>query len=590
MATSAAHDFKVTQMAGIFARLLGPEKDFYVLAIVYGVGISLLSLATPISVQMLINTVANTALPAPLIVLSATLFTLLLISGLLNALRIHLMEIFGRRFYARMVAEIALRAVYARNPFFVDDGRGPLFNRYFDIVIVQKMVPTLLVGAFTLILQAGVGFILVSFYHPLFLAFNAVIVALMWAVWLIWGKASIRSAIDLSHQKHLAAAWLENIAASNGFFKSERHIEYALKRTDDETRKYIDEHRRHFRNYFAQTLSFFVIYAGASAVLLGLGGWLVIQGELSLGQLVAAELVLSAVFYGISQLGPYMAYFYDLCGALEELSRFFDVELEAPAAKSSFACADASLEFIEVRGEARGVPVTLNFRIESGATVMAASTSHGLQRLATTLLKRQTDPLSGVITLGGADIVEAEPHALHQQIVLLDRPTVIAMTIREFLQLSGDAVTSAQVQEAIKIVGLDGLVSRFEKGLDTPINLSGWPLSITETMLLKLAAAILAEPRVLILNQLYDLVPEDAMIRALKHLQADKTKTVIYFTRRQRDIGCDTYVFLDHHRQYVFSSFEAFNATVYSPRKQAPAGDNQAGIAAKPVAMIGGSA
>ena len=221
---------------------------------------------------------------------------------------------------------------------------------------------------------------------------------------------------------------------------------------------------------------------------------------------------------------------------------------------------------------------------------MAASTSHGLQRLATTLLKRQTDPLSGVITLGGADIVEAEPHALHQQIVLLDRPTVIAMTIREFLQLSGDAVTSAQVQEAIKIVGLDGLVSRFEKGLDTPINLSGWPLSITETMLLKLAAAILAEPRVLILNQLYDLVPEDAMIRALKHLQADKTKTVIYFTRRQRDIGCDTYVFLDHHRQYVFSSFEAFNATVYSPRKQAPASDSQAGIAAKPVAMIGGSA
>ncbi len=582
MNAGASEEFKVSEIVRIFARLLGPERDFYVLAVIYGVGISLLSLATPISVQMLINTVANTALAAPLVLLSGTLFVLLLMSGLLNALRIHLMEVFGRRFYARMVAEIALRAIYARNPFFTDDGRGPLFNRYFDIVIVQKMVPTLLVGGFTLILQAGVGFVLVSFYHPLFLAFNAVIVALMWAVWLLWGKSSMRSAIDLSHQKHLTAAWIENLAASNGFFKSERHIEYALQRTDAETRAYVDEHRRHFRNYFAQTLSFFVIYAGASAVLLGLGGWLVIQGQLSLGQLVAAELVLSAVFYGISQLGPYMAYFYDLCAAVEELARFYSVDLEAPAAKSAFACADSSLEFREVKGEARGVPVTLNFRIETGATVMAASSTHGLQRLVTTLMKRQLDPDSGMIMVGGSDIVEAEPHALHQQIVLLDRPTVIAMTIREFLQLAGENVTSSEVLDAVRIVGLDAVIARFEKGLDTPINMSGWPLSITETMLLKLAAAILAEPRVLILNQLYDLVPEDVMTRALAHLKADKSNTVIYFSRRQRDVGCDTFIYLDHHRQHVFSTFETFNAVVYEPRKQPPPGGP-----AKPVAAIG---
>jgi ABC-type branched-subunit amino acid transport system ATPase component len=229
-----------------------------------------------------------------------------------------------------------------------------------------------------------------------------------------------------------------------------------------------------------------------------------------------------------------MAYFYDLCGAMEELSRFFDVELEAPAAKSAFVCADSSLEFREVRGEARGIPVTLNFRIDDGATVMAACSTHGLQRLVTTLLKRQLDPDSGMVMVGGADIVEAEPHALHQQIVLLDRPIVVAMTIREFLQLAGDNVTSAQVLDAVRIVGLDTVISRFEKGLDTPINLTGWPLSITETMLLKLAAAILAEPRVLILNQLYDLAPEDVMIRVLDYLKSDRSNTVIYFTRRQR--------------------------------------------------------
>ena len=171
----------LTKMFSLFALILKPERSFYYMAMIYGVGISLLSLATPISVQMLINTVANTGLTTPLFVLAGTLFVLLLVSGLLNALRIHLMEIFGRRFYARMVSEIALRTIYAQNPFFTDDGRSPLFNRYFDIIIVQKRLPLLLVGGFTLMLQAAVGFILVSLYHPLFLIFNIVVILLIWA-------------------------------------------------------------------------------------------------------------------------------------------------------------------------------------------------------------------------------------------------------------------------------------------------------------------------------------------------------------------------------------------------------------------------
>ena len=93
---------------------------------------------------------------------------------------------------------------------------------------------------------------------------------------------------------------------------------------------FINAVRKHFRHYFGQTLAFLFIWAAASASLLGLGGWLVIQGQLSLGQLVAAELVLSAVFAGLSQAGTYLSYFYDLCAAIEELSLFYDVEQSPP--------------------------------------------------------------------------------------------------------------------------------------------------------------------------------------------------------------------------------------------------------------------
>ena len=190
----------------IFFDILKPEASFYWLAAVYGIGISLLSLATPISVQMLINTIASTALTAPLVMLSLSLFSLLLISSLLYALRVHLMELFARRFYARMVAEITLISVYAQNPFFGDAKKSALFNRYFDVVYVQTAIPILMIGGFTTLLQIAVGFTLVSLYHPYFLGFTLVMIALIWIVWIVWGARALRTGVDLSHAKHSTAA------------------------------------------------------------------------------------------------------------------------------------------------------------------------------------------------------------------------------------------------------------------------------------------------------------------------------------------------------------------------------------------------
>lgn len=540
-----------------FALLLAPERNYYVLAVVYGIGIGVLSLAVPISVQMLVNTIAYTALTAPLVVLSLTLFGLLLASGLLNALRIHLMDLFGRRFYARMVSEIAVRSVFALNPFFQDYSKGALFNRYFDIIIVQKTVPNLLVGGFTVVLQAAVGFVLVSLYHPLFLAFNLVIILCIWFIWLVWGGRAIKSAVEVSNKKHATAAWLEGLAASNGFFKSERHIAEAFSRTDAVTAEYIDRHIRHFRHHFAQTLGFLFLYAAASAGLLGLGGWLVIQGELSLGQLVAAELVLSVVFFGLSQLGIYLAYFYELCAALDELSLFYDVDQEAPPEAALPYEGDAAVEFVDARGDARGLITTLSFAIPSGARVLGVAEAHGVQREVTNFLKRHIRPSGGYVTLGGNDIMDIPAHELRQQVIVLDRPNTVEMTIREYLHLSGDGASSARILSALNTVGLNAAVSRLEEGLDTRVAATGWPLTITETMQLKLAAAIIAQPRVLVLGQLFDTMTDESLRRSLDVLQEETLTTVLYFSSRPRELGFDHYLYLGYREQQVFASLDA---------------------------------
>lgn len=545
-------------------QFLAPERDYFWLVIVYGIGISVLSLALPVSVQLLINTVANVGLTAPLVVLSAVLFVLLLASGLLNALRIHLMELFGRHFYARIVADIALRLVYARNPFFQDNSSSPLLNRYFDIIIIQKTVPILLIGGFTVVLQTGVGFVLVSLYHPLFLVFNIVVIALIWAIWLFWGGSAIRNAMVLSHRKHETAAWLERLSASNGFFKTKRRIDYALATTDTMTFQYIEQSRRLFRRHFAQTVSFLVLYAAASATLLGLGGWLVVQGQLTLGQLVAAELVLAVAFFGLSQFGNYLGYFYDICGAVDELSLFQKIEQEEPAHDAPAAqVAEPKLTFVGVKGRSRDGEASLTFELPGGALIQAAASNYGVQRLFTNLLRRHQQPDGGYILLGGADLQDRPVHQLRRDVFTLDRSEIIQMSIREYLRLSGENPSPDALMSAIEMAGLSRVIAQLKDGLDTEIANTGWPLSIPEVMQLKLAAALIARPKVVVLGQLYDLVDPRDFSAALRELQRDPMTTVIYFSDRRIDFGGDRYLYLSEREQFVFDTYEDLEAKAY---------------------------
>ena len=555
-----------------FFNILRPEANFYWLALVYGVGISLLSLATPISVQMLINTVANTAMATPLVVLTLTLFALLMMFALLYGLRIHLMEMFSRRFYARMVAEISLLSVYAKNPFFGDARKSSLFNRYFDVVNVEKAIPILFVGGFTVVLQVFTGFILVSLYHPYFLLFTIIMSAMIWLIWGIWGSRAVRTGIDLSHAKHGTAAWLERIGESNGFFKSQRRIDYALKQSNSHTANYIHERKRHFRIHFTQTLAFLTLYAAASAALLGLGGWLVINNELTLGQLVAAELVLSTAFFGVAQLGTYLTYFYDLCAAIEELSLCYDVEQEDPASDEGIRVEEHTLSFHGVRGNARHETAQFTFEIPSGSIVMASASHHGVQRLFTNLLKMHELPKAGFATFGGVDFKDIEAHNLRKDVHVLDRASFVGMTIREYLEMSCKDTAPKRMVGALETVGLKETISTFEEGLDTPIAATGWPLSSVELQQLKLANALLEQPRILVLSKLFDLLDEDNLAAAINELREQAYSTVIYFSNRRIDLGFDCFLHLEAHQQRYFDNFDDFCLATNGKHARMPGG------------------
>jgi putative ABC transport system ATP-binding protein len=542
------------EAAGWLAEIVGPDISYVRLALVYGMAISLLSLATPISVQLLINSVANIALPAPLWTLSGLLLLLLLLVAGLSALRFWVMALFERRIFARVVAEITERAVHAQNPFFVDQNRGDLFNRYFDLVVVQKAVPSLVIGGFTILLQSAVGLVVTSFYHPFFLAFNALLLLLVLAIWLLWSRGSIRSAVALSHAKHDAARWLESVGASNGFYKSSRHLDFAMDRSEAVTATYIDRHRRYFRYSFTQTVSFLLLYAFASSALLALGGNLILRGELSIGQLVAAELILSGVFYGISQLGWYLDTLYDLVASAEELSMLLAVPQEQPAAAARPAPDDGAvrLEGVEIEG------ARFDFALAAGEQLVTVADG-GAERLLTMVLKRHIVPERGLVIVGGADLATFDMYLLRSEVMVLDRPTIVEVTIRQYLGLGAAPPASAAMLDALDLVGLRERIGQLPQGLDTLLAGTGYPLSIGEVMALKLANALLVRPRVLMLSQLYDLIPAQYLTDVLRRLKAAET-TVLLCTGRPEDIALDAWFRLEPRRQTRFATREALIA------------------------------
>ncbi len=525
------------------AEVVGPEAAYLRLALVYGVAVSLLSLATPISVQLLINSVAHTAQPAPLWTLSGVLFLLLLLVATLSAFRVHLMALFERRVFARVVAEMTDRAVHAQNPFFGDAGRADLFNRYFDLTVVQKAVPSLFIGGFTIILQSAVGLVLTSFYHPFFLAFNGVLLFTLLLIWLVWSRASFTSAVALSHAKHDAARWLESVGGSNGFYKSDRHMNFAMERSEAVTATYVERHRRYFRSSFAQTLSCLLLYALASAALLALGGNLILRGELSVGQLVAAELILSGVFYGISQLGWYLDTFYDLVASSEELSLLFAIPQERRTEGLGGQPRDGAVRLRDVRTD----DMRFDFDLRAGEQVVVVA-EPGTDRALSIILKRHSSFHQGLVTIGGADIDGMDMYRLRSAVMVLDRPTIVEVTIREYLSLAAPGANSTAALDMLDQVGLADRVASLPEGLDTRLASSGWPLSIAELMELKLANALLSRPRVLVLSQLFDLMPTDRLARSLRALKEDGT-TVLLFTGRPGPIVLDDWMLMRRDRQ-----------------------------------------
>ena len=304
--------------------------------------------------------------------------------------------------------------------------------------------------------------------------------------WSYYYKSALKSSFYESRRKYDIAGWLEDIARGHSIFKSKHGHDYAKFKIDFLTGLYLKERKSHFRNLFSQVLLLLALYVITSVSLLMIGGWLVLKGQLTVGQLVADELVLSVSLYGISQLGKDFESFYDVVASCEKLSQFQNIPSDRKSGIATPA-QDWDISFKEVSHLNRQDSYLFNFDIKHSKNYAVFSEGFSIRNLIIDMLQGFTLPNRGIIELNGEDLSKYDLYEYRSRIGLIDSSPFIEGTVYEFLSIRSDEISQNEIIEVLKILDLDKFVLGMEEGLSERIIPSGWPFFETEQILLKTA-------------------------------------------------------------------------------------------------------
>ncbi|WP_206108056.1 peptidase domain-containing ABC transporter [Paludisphaera soli] len=568
------HDHHGHEAMTPFRRLVGlirPEAQDVRVVSAFAVAVGLLSLATPLAVESLVSTVAMSLLTQQLVVLSLVLLVCLSLAAAIRSLQTFVVEILQRRLFVRVASDLAHRLPRVRVDAY-DREYGPeLANRFFDVMTVQKVGASLLLDGLTLVIQAFFGLVVLAFYHPYLLSFDLVILAaLAFAVFLL-GRGAVATSIRESRAKYAVAASLEELARSPLAFKHDGGAEFAMARADALTRAYLTARGEHFAVVLRQVVFALGFQAASTAALLGLGGWLVIQGQLTLGQLVAAELIVATVAGSFAKLGKHLEGWYDLMAAVDKIGHLIDLPMERrdgePPATTAGGAELGLRGLSYAYGGRRPVLDRLDLSLAPGERVAVVGPGGSGKSTLADLILGLRAPTAGHVALDGVNLRDLRLDSIRERAALVKGLDVIEGTILENVRMGRPRISQADAYEALESVGLTDEFATLDEGLHTRLAPHGAPISQGQARRLMLARALAGRPRLLVLDESLDGLDLDSRRRVLETVFDDSAPWTLLVITHDQDVArrCDRCVRLRGGR------FDHATAAIEGPADHAPA-------------------
>jgi ABC-type bacteriocin/lantibiotic exporter with double-glycine peptidase domain len=489
--------------------LLQLEKRDILQIFYYAIFAGIVALSLPLGIQAIINLIQGAQISTSWVILVIIVTLGVAFSGALQLMQLRIIETIQQRVFTRSSFELAYRfpkikMVELRN-FYPPE----LANRFFDTLTIQKSLSKILIDVPTAVLQILFALILLSFYHPFFIIFGILLLALIFVVFKFTAQKGLETSLKESKNKYKVAHWIQEIARSVISFKLSGSTSLGINKNDDLVNEYLEARESHFKILmlqFIQMISFKVI---VTASLLLIGGALVLNQEMNIGQFVAAEIIILLVIASVEKLILGLESFYDALTSLEKIGQIVDKDLESQEGEKPQFSKSIQIELdhvsYEVDNRDQYILNDISLKINSKSRILINGESGSGKSTLLRLISGVIEATSGHIYVNDMSINSINLNFYRSQLGLsLSDENPFEGTIRENLTFSNPNITDDKIYEILDIVGLKSFIKAQPDGLNTILYPDGKQMSYSLSKKIVLARAILKNPKVLILEDALD--------------------------------------------------------------------------------------
>jgi ABC-type multidrug transport system fused ATPase/permease subunit len=315
-------------------------------------------------------------------------------------------------------------------------------------------------------------------------------------------------------------------------FNRERAFQAEFDKAND-ANKVTNTHAQLLNSVFFPAIE--LLGAIAMVAMLWAGGRMLSSGSLTIGTLVSSVFVLNLVFQPLQELSDLYGQVQSAGAAMEKISLVLDTEPEIhdePGARAAERIeGDLTIDHVTFAYGRDPVLHGIDIHVPAGGCLALVGESGGGKSTTAKLVGRFYDPDDGAIRVDGHDLRELQLRSYRRQLgVVLQDPFLFAGTIADNIRFARPEATDAEVEDVARAVGVDRIARRFEAGLLHEVREGGAGLSAGERQLISIARALLADPRILILDEATSNIdrPTEILIeQALDRLLRGRTSIII---------------------------------------------------------------
>jgi ABC-type bacteriocin/lantibiotic exporter with double-glycine peptidase domain len=519
----------------------------------YAIFAGLVSLSLPLGIQAIINLIQGAQISTSWIILVILVTGGVAFAGILQLMQIRIIENLQQKIFTRASFEFTYRFPKIKMSELRDYYPPELANRFFDTLNVQKGLSKILLDVPAALLQIIFGLLLLSFYHPFFIIYGILLLILIYVVFKFTIQKGMDTSLKESKHKYKVAHWIQEVARSLVSFKLSGKTSLAVDKNDLLVADYLEARESHFRILviqFIQMIGFKVLVTGG---LLLIGGLLVLNQEMNIGQFVAAEIIILLVISSVEKLIRGLETFYDLLTSLEKLGQVVDKDLEFQ--EGEFPLSEEEDLNVELENVSFGVngkehileDISMKIAPRSSQLIVGSNGSGKSTMLR--LIAGILEPNEGDIYINNTSLRGINPNHYRSfigQSLIEESP--FEGTILENVTFGNTSIPQKDLQWAIESVGLVDFVKKQPQGLNTIIYPEGKQIPNTVAKKIVLARSVVHKPKLLLLKDPLNQFDELEALRIMNFLIDEKNPwSLVVVSQDQKWIGrCEKIITMDH--------------------------------------------